>query len=910
MSAKQKDQINNTESVMGGLPVGLSDGSRKFWRPATQGRGDAGRHDSIPCGRAGMPPAAAAALLFCLAGAPALFAAGVTNKSDSAIGLVPIKVALELSAKSPLEPADVKFAVFPGGKRCAFAYDGVKRPETVAFFTKLGFRTTIDFSPKAKAEDLQAMEQAGAEIGISPWGLRGGYASCVEFNTLQETYDGVVTSRLVLREKCRGPLALGPINGHSGAGHTTNRDIDKSAGCGAAFMDANYLTLDARETGPYFVYLGFGHAPQLAVRDKNTNSRQAPNEKVYYQLMANQFRGTLDREKGEIVKFGLTDYDAKELPKLEKYIGEYGRHALIWHASDGTIAAYEYMKKRTRVMEIKSQSDTVMEITLGLERDTFPGFLLAPLCLEFPKDFPLKQGRIGNAACEVNQRNDGVYMDVPLREYLSAGCEMTLEQPAPNMSAPDEMPVVLKLRNTSEAPLENAAVEWVGAPGLTGPGLTVSSRENKPFKLEPKAEMKIEAIASTARGARFGLMPVEAVVKATAGGADRVFMAGFEIAVAPKLRVEMDPMNLVPVGKDRTQLVRVHLANGKAPDKFIYHKAGPCKGMLSLELPEGMDAVPREQPFELQENERKTFLFQVNNRAWGKGKEYLKPLIRLDGDKDPMEALCMGTPVIRDQARLEYEPLDKQGLLVYASYDDPNKGGQFDKSVGAPGAYYFPGHRAPYSADGVKGWCLEAIPSCQLHNPYKNIDYQAGTFLFWLRRDPKVVNELQVNPDPSASWKQGVGRSNHGETLMCIGSPQRAASSLCGMSLRRYPGWSGKEGYLEAVYQCMGNKLYYVQAAYAKDRLQEWRHIALLWSLKEKRLELYLDGKLAGKAESGQEEWCGVPWDDGGLSYCKFPIQTSDHGAWCGTCRDELYIYNRALTADEIRENMEKAKKK
>jgi hypothetical protein len=231
--------------------------------------------------------------------------------------------------------------------------------------------------------------------------------------------------------------------------------------------------------------------------------------------------------------------------------------------------------------------------------------------------------------------------------------------------------------------------------------------------------------------------------------------------------------------------------------------------------------------------------------------------------------------------------------------------------VGRASPHYYPGHGPGYSNEGVKAWCLESARSCQIYGTYKNIDAQEGTLLFWFRRDPKVRNELQVEvKDPTVTWKQGVNRGNDGESMIVVGNLGRRPASNSGMALRRFPSWGAKEGYLELVYECLGNRLYHCSAAYEKARMFEWRHCAMLWSAKERRLELYLDGALAAKAEPGQTDWYPVPWDNGGDIGHPLILLTTDHGHWSGTCRDEVYIYNRALSADEIKANMELAKKK
>jgi len=152
-----------------------------------------------------------------------------------------------------------------------------------------------------------------------------------------------------------------------------------------------------------------------------------------------------------------------------------------------------------------------------------------------------------------------------------------------------------------------------------------------------------------------------------------------------------------------------------------------------------------------------------------------------------------------------------------------------------------------------------------------------------------------------------------GETLVGVNDAAQyvSKSSKSGVALRRFPGWGGKKGYLEAVYRVMGKRNYYVQVPF--EWSDTWHHLALLWHVKDRRLEIYIDGKLAGKADPGQQEWYASPWDKGkpggGTIDNKFMFGSKDHGKVALTLRDELYIYNRALTPGEIKANMELVKK-
>jgi hypothetical protein len=86
--------------------------------------------------------------------------------------------------------------------------------------------------------------------------------------------------------------------------------------------------------------------------------------------------------------------------------------------------------------------------------------------------------------------------------------------------------------------------------------------------------------------------------------------------------------------------------------------------------------------------------------------------------------------------------------------------------------------------------------------------------------------------------------------------------------------------------------------------------VAVLWDTEAKRLELYLDGKLAAKADPGAEDWYAAPWDEGAPSGEPFSPISCDHGKWTGTQRDEFYVYNRPLAAAEILANKDLASPK
>ena len=837
------------------------------------------------------------------------FAADEKKDAPQLPPMVKLTLRLEAAGKPDMKVEDLKYHVFPSGKRCAFTFFGARTPATIEVLTKLGFGTTVYLGPQTSPEALKALEKAGADIGIDVWGAKGTYSSHIGANTIQEAFDAVATSRMVMRKSCVGPLACGAIGGHySTRAFPVSRDPDNGSGFGYAYHDANYLMLS--DNKEYMVYLGRQRGEVLGNRenfDNRMDSREVPNEIIYYQMLANQFRGTLLRAaKGQIVRFSLRDFKAPDLKECSEVIGDFGKHELVWNASEAQIGANEYIQQKVHVLDAKTEGGAVV-VTLGVEEDAFLPFLLTPLPFAMPKGVKVSKAAIDGVDCAVIENKDGVFVDVPVARALSDGFQMTVVPSAPDMTAPDEMPLAVTMKNTGDKPIAGAKLRWVGSIDFA-----VSGGDKEPFDLPAGGEKKFDAVAKTGRAARFGMTPFTAVIAADAGGAKRTFMSGFEVVVAPRLRVEIDPMQRIPLAKGRTQHFFVHIDNRKTtmggpPNTLISHKAGPCKGTVSFDLPEGMTAIPAEQPFVLGENEAKTLIFQVRNDAWGDEIVYARPMVKFEGEKDALCVLHPGTTVTRSQAMLDFKPLDDKGLLVYASWDDQSKGASYDKACGSTRAGQS-GSPCIYTNEGVKGWAVSARMGA-LCDSYKNIDYQQGTILFWMRKDPQVRNENTYVPDPAETAKVGSSQwNNNGECIFGMNSsPQIADTSQSGITLRRYRSWKGKGGYLQATYEGMGRQIRFVQVPY--EWTEEWRHVAVLWDTKAKRLEVYLDGKLAGKADAGKDDWYGAPWDKGRPSGEIFSPISCDHGKWTGTQRDEFYTYNRPLTPEEIEANRKAAGK-
>src|SRR5687767_3238548 len=112
---------------------------------------------------------------------------------------------------------------------------------------------------------------------------------------------------------------------------------------------------------------------------------------------------------------------------------------------------------------------------------------------------------------------------------------MALTSAAPDLTVPDRGELTLTVKNVSGQLLEDVAVEWVSRAGVS-----VASTS---AKVDATGESRIQAVATTAAGARWGLSPIVAVLRGKLGGVPRVFSTGVELVIAPRVRVEMDPMS-------------------------------------------------------------------------------------------------------------------------------------------------------------------------------------------------------------------------------------------------------------------------------------------------------------------------------------------------------------------------------
>lgn len=875
------------------------------------------------------------------------------QEHTSALPVV-VVVRLELSAKADLSVADIKKAPFPSGKRLAFHLSGVR--ETIAYFNKLGFHTDIGVGCDADPAFIKKIEDAGAEITLTlqppPGAAAGPGFSSSDNMHFQEGFDRAVLARQQLKAKCRGPVIITSnipngkfidqipstneksLNQRHGSGmwlaYYPNRDLRYYQHCNYVSNGSEILLHRVTPKDLLDKFEIINHDQENDVEcflkyKMGGYGENIPNTIIFYQSLPYKFRTALEaRTKEEpppIIEWDLRDFSPEDLEKLKRYIEPYGNHPLLWHPSRGEAVACQYLKYKSKVRDVRVVGDTVVDISLELDSDVFPAFLLSPLTLKLPKGFPLKAARVGNQSCTVTvgqPEHEGVFIDVPVQAALKDGCEMTLSTSAPNMTIPDEMGIKLTVRNTSDKRLENATLRWTSSLGAE-----VAFKAGAPLTFEPKSEQTLEAVVRTPPGSiYFGVAAIQAIVTGNVNGDERTFMAGFEISILPRVAVSMDPQNPVRIAKDDTQAFLLTLSNRRsAPGRYdhaLHYKTGALKGVVTWNVPDGTEITPSEQKFELAADSEQELVFKIKNNIWSKDSAVARPRIRFDGEKDDAEVIQPGVRIFRNQDGIDYKPLDEQGLTLYASWNDPSQEidacdraipGTNNRTIGTKSDK----QDNKYSPIGVSGWCAGARRNGNW-DMWKTVNHKEGAVLLWTRADPEKRNENQFRPDRTQTWKMR-GNCGNGPGELLVGgfcAPQDLLSAQCEILLRRFPGWEGKKGYLEAVYWDLGNRAHYVQVDF--DRSEEWKHIGLLWNLKDRRLEIYINGVLAGKADAGDREWYGVPfdcactmkWAENGFSYGGI----ADGGKLSLSLVDEFYIYNRALTLEEIKANMEKAAKK
>jgi len=403
-------------------------------------------------------------------------------------------------------------------------------------------------------------------------------------------------------------------------------------------------------------------------------------------------------------------------------------------------------------------------------------------------------------------------------------------------------------------------------------------------------------------------------------------VAGFAACIpCYALDVDMDPVPRFPLRKGDTQVFLIGLSNA----------AKACQGTVRFAtLPEGIEAEPASRDFRIAPGQSRLLVFTVKCTAWG-APAVVRPTVTA-GDEPVDFPDRLQAEIIRDRAALDKKPLNADGLLAYYSCGDASDDEyhHFDRCVGYR---RFWEEGIWYHAGGVKGravFGMNGMPyprhqwSKIAYDPLNNLYHKRGTICFWMRKSRRL-DEIPYTPrfkgDPADTWKIGptAMRGHDGEGLVgWIRSPQTILTrwhlkrprpwkpfkkgSDSFVSLRRYKAVPGvTDGFLEACYLAMRGKVYHVQAPYRYT--EDWRHVALAWDIDRRRLEIYLDGKLAsgkvmcnGKGAT-DEAWYAAPWNV--MCRCNAAMSivcASAEGGRSATDRDEYRTYDHALSPDQI----------
>jgi len=833
----------------------------------------------------------------------------------------PVETAAERQRHSILKARDFRFSDLPGGRPCAFFYIGPKKASTHRFFHKMGFRSTVFLSPEASAEQIRALEDSGVEIAASSFpGGKGTYQSFIGDNTVQEAFDVVAWSRHQLMTKASGAVRVAAISGHLNPPRwILQRDLNRRAGYGAVASDAGFrlAIYDAQSaTACVLGHRGKKQTHQWWYRSLSSmRTSRIPNELIYYQLLANAFDAATKRVgPGAIIRIQLRDFDESDLLDVKEQIEPYGKHPDIWHVTFGDVLSNQYLREMVRFEDVK-MNGTRGVLKMGIRADVFGPVIQTPLSVRFPKGANPAQVKLAGMAGQVCERKSYVakrkyyHAVLPIQQAIRDGIKVEWSFEKEVLSVPDESKLTVTLKNFLKTPIENTKLAWYAPTGLPagadelgreiyGEGMSVSGGTDLK-RIKPGQEVKIGAVVKTGPNCRFGILPISLALQGRVNGVDRLFLDGAEVPIMPLLGLEMIPHMRMPIRKDETLYYQVTVSN---KFRFLHPETGACEGILRLDMPPGMACEPEAHGLKLGEKEARVFVFKVTSRQWNPMDSYIRPQITLAGQGAPLSILEPGVLVIRDQKRIDIKPLDESGLLVYASYDDATKNGAFDRSAGKAGAYHFPTTTTAYNDKGVRNSCVASQPTCNIYDTYGNIDYRRGTAAFWAKRDPLITNELRVKGDPKTSWQ----RTNNNQKEALFHTP--------GLQIYRYPDWSDAPGYLEAIYfEAFGDGQYgnrrVVHIPYTKKEQYAWTHIAVTWDVDARSLRLYKNGKLAGELTGGPRPWHPFPWDQGGFNFGHPLITISmDHGKKALTLRDEVYIYDRPLSAALVKANMEKAK--
>ncbi|MCJ8331059.1 MAG: hypothetical protein MJH11_13925, partial [Lentisphaeria bacterium] len=593
---------------------------------------------------------------------------------------IPFKVYFEMAEAATFKARDMKFSDLPGGVPCAFIYSGPKKPLTHKFFHEMGFRSTVFVGPGESKEKLRALEATGVELALGRYpGAKGNYQSFIGRNTAQEAFDTVAASRIELLSKIKGQLFVASISGHLKSGKwVLQREpyATRTMGFGAVMSDANFRLTYMDKPSVITALLGYKGEDQTSVayyqQLTSMDTRKIPNEMIYYQILANAFKGATKRVgRGVIVRIQVRDFGKKDLLDIKDQIAEYGSHPNIWHANMGMLLSNQYLQGCIKVLDVKCTGKKGV-LTLGIKKDVYGPIIQTPLSLKFPKKVRVTSASAFGMDAKVDSRVSRLanrsysHVSIAAKKAFHEGLSFEWSFKKKTLTTPDQTEFEVVVRSQLKHALSNIKLHWYAPTGVPigkkdqhtiiyGKGTVVSGKANK-TTLAPGGTLTIKGTLQTHKHSRFGLTPVSLNIEGQLGKTRRLFLNGAEIPVMPLLGVEMHPRKQMPMRKGDVQYFRVKVSNENA---FLHpNSASANKGVLRLTPFEGLAIEPKSISFQLKKNESKYFIFKVTNSIWSDQIIRLRPEITLAGSKTPISNLAVGTRIVREQKLIDIKPLD------------------------------------------------------------------------------------------------------------------------------------------------------------------------------------------------------------------------------------------------------------
>ena len=795
-----------------------------------------------------------------MAGLTAFVICAIVLASAGRAGTFDLKLTVDVPPGVEPTAKNVKLAPLPAGKKLAvvlyvdWSYRSAKTALPLAkSFSKAGWRATFFLAgAKDVAQYAPKLEALGHEIGTNLYsGGISAYRDEMVSYTPQDILNAIGPLKSELNAVLKRPVITQLVRGH-----------------GVPYRDRLQAMGYLQATHWYTHYVLLGRDAPREVSLGGYSKGAIPIVRVGKLDEAAFTQAAEKKARAVILGRGWGPNPAPH----EAFLKTHGGKKDYWYATLGEYASTVYLQRKMKVSGVKV-ADGKAVVTLAVADDFGPLFLRAPVSLDLA----------------------GKVVDVPASDVLGGPVKARLTVSLRRIRLPGQARLMVSLTGPD------------GKPRLM-PQVSVTAPDGFDVKVVPadtKFGRKLFSVRSNAKAGplSFGFVPLVARIEYKVGETTRTLLAATELEVRPALAVDVYPYYGVPLAPKGSQTFMLTIDNLRAGpgrgnwrkmrpkfDKFILPPEGPVKATITFPESKTFKVAPEKLDLELAAaGQRKVFYVKVTNTAPDKKPYVFWPQIRLAGEDKPL-LLPFGGTNVHCVAKLGAAPLDDKGLLMYASWDKLDGGSSpgVDKARGKKASYQGamgPGRIGP----GLLGKALLHNSVCLL-DAFANFDEAEGTMMFWLRNDPG-----QKRPFPR-------GRTERLFAVETQHPPRNVNTSLLSLGLR-----DGRE--LTVRMMTLGPIYHYLKAKFPKT--DEWRHVALTWSCSKKSIRIIVDGEVAGELTDDGKSWHSVPARRWPYHYGNFMTPLSnDHNAYTSTMRDEFYIYNRPLSAEEIQEHIKQVKTK